>query len=197
MAAYKPVGRKTNEELRPREHLYEHEIDKLIEAARGRRHYIRDQALILTAYRHALRPAEACGLTWKQICFETNRIMVKRAKNGVGGEQCIEDREIRYLKRLLKEKEKKKCASPYVFVSAKGGPLSVCGFNDLIEILGKKAGIEFKVHPHMLRHSWGYKAVNNNVSLRRMQVYLGHKCITNTTRYLAVEAMDFSEMFNS
>src|SRR5690349_14610815 len=46
--------RRPNAELRPREHLTEREVEKLIEAARGNRHGHRDASMILLTFRHGL-----------------------------------------------------------------------------------------------------------------------------------------------
>ena len=37
-----------------------------------------------------------------------------------------------------------------------------------------------KIHPHMLRHSCGYKLANDGVDTRTIQSYLGHKSIQHT-----------------
>ena len=50
--------RQPNAELRTREHLTEHEVEKLIEAAKSNRHGHRDATMILIAYRHGLRASE-------------------------------------------------------------------------------------------------------------------------------------------
>ena len=54
-----PPRRRPNAELRPREHLTEREVEKLIEAAKGNRHGGRDSAMILICFRHGLRASEA------------------------------------------------------------------------------------------------------------------------------------------
>jgi site-specific recombinase XerD len=53
-------------------------------------------------------------------------------------------------------------------------------------IVGKAAGLDFAVHPHMLRHACGYKLANDGVDTRSLQAYLGHSNIQNTTRYTAL-----------
>ena len=50
--------RRPNAELRPREHLTEREVEKLIEAAKGNRWGQRDASMILFAFRHGLRASE-------------------------------------------------------------------------------------------------------------------------------------------
>ena len=58
-------GRRPNAELRPREHLTEREVQKLIGAARGNRWGPRDSTMLLIAFRHGLRVSELCGLQWE------------------------------------------------------------------------------------------------------------------------------------
>jgi type 1 fimbriae regulatory protein FimB/type 1 fimbriae regulatory protein FimE len=48
---------------------------------------------------------------------------------------------------------------------------------------GREAGIEFPIHPHMLRHATGYKLANDGHDTRAIQRYLGHRNIQHTTRY--------------
>ncbi len=51
-----PPRRRTNAQLRPREHLTEAEVESLIKAAGAAgRHRERDRTLILVAYTHGLR----------------------------------------------------------------------------------------------------------------------------------------------
>jgi len=54
--------RRPNSELRPREHLTEREVEKLIQAAKGNRWGQRDSTMLLVAFRHGLRASELCGL---------------------------------------------------------------------------------------------------------------------------------------
>jgi integrase len=71
--------RRPNAELRTREHLTPGEVAALIEAAKANRHGHRD-AMILVAFRHGLRAAEACDLRWDQVDF--NGAVLHVRKNG-------------------------------------------------------------------------------------------------------------------
>ena len=57
-------SRRPNADIRPREHLTEREVEKLIAAARGNRWGQRDATMILIAFRHGLRASELCELQW-------------------------------------------------------------------------------------------------------------------------------------
>ena len=52
----------------PREYLTPKEVERLIAAARKRerRYGLRDATMILVTYRHGLRNAELCALTWQE-----------------------------------------------------------------------------------------------------------------------------------
>ena len=77
--------RRPNSELRPREHLTEREVEKLIEAAKGNRHGARDSTMVLIGFRHALRASELCELQWSDVEFESATLHIRRAKGGTTG----------------------------------------------------------------------------------------------------------------
>ena len=73
--------------------------------------------------------------------------------------------------------------SRYVFVTERGGPATTAGFLKTIARTGEAAKLPFPVHPHMLRHSTGYKLANDGHDTRALQHYMGHKNIMHTVRY--------------
>src|SRR6516162_9620073 len=83
MAVNRTLRRLPNADYRPREYLTEHEVERLIDAARKRgRNGQRDAAAILLAYRHGLRASELVSLRWSQIDLRNGRLHVNRAKGG-------------------------------------------------------------------------------------------------------------------
>ncbi|MGB8176197.1 MAG: tyrosine-type recombinase/integrase, partial [Pseudolabrys sp.] len=74
--------RRPNSELRPREHLTEREVEKLIHAAKGNRWGQRDSTMLLLAFRHGLRASELCGLQWSDVEFASGTLHLRRAKGG-------------------------------------------------------------------------------------------------------------------
>ena len=51
------------------------------------------------------------------------------------------------------------------------------------------------IHPHMLRHSCGYKLANDGVDTRTIQSYLGHKSIQHTVRYTELSPDRFRDFW--
>ena len=57
-------------------------------------------------------------------------------------------------------------ATPYVFTSLRGGPMTRRTVHHVVAEGAKAAGIEFPVHPHMLRHATGYYLANSGQDTR-------------------------------
>ena len=70
-----------------------------------------------------------------------------------------------------------------MFVSERGSPMTVSNFQKLISRAAEAAGLEIKVHPHMLRHACGFALANAGRDTRSLQSYLGHKNINHTVIY--------------
>jgi type 1 fimbriae regulatory protein FimB/type 1 fimbriae regulatory protein FimE len=51
------------------------------------------------------------------------------------------------------------------------------GARKIVARAGRVAGIEFPVHPHILRHAAGYKLANDGQDTRAIQQYLEHRNI--------------------
>ena len=63
----------------------------------------------------------------------------------------------------------------------------------IVRRAGREAGIEFSIHPHMLRHATGYKLANDGQDTRAIQHYLGHRNIQHTTRYTDLASDRFKD----
>jgi len=178
-----------NSAYRVREYLTEKEVDRLIEAARNRgRNGARDAAAILLAYRHGLRASELCALRWSQIDLRNGRLHVNRAKGGIESVHPLHGPELRALRPL-------QGSSPYVFVTGSGTPVTPAWFLRMIQRTGKAAKLSFPVHPHMLRHSTGYKLANDGQDTRSLAHYLGHRNLQSTARYTALAPDRFTRFW--
>ncbi len=154
--ANRTLRRLPNAAYRSREYLTEKEVERLIEAARKRgRNEPRDAAAILLAYRHGLRAQELCSLRWAQIDLRHGRLHANRAKGGIEALRPLQGK------------------SPYVFVTEAGTPVTTAWFLRMVQRTGKAAKPPFPVHPHMLRHSTGYKPAIDGHDTRSLAHYLG------------------------
>jgi integrase len=188
----RPPIKLTNKERRSREFLTPNEIEKLIQAAKKLgRHRHRDSSMILIAYRHGLRVSELISMRWQQIDLDSGLIQINRLKNGIDSIHPICGPELRALRKI-----KRKCPNAkYVFVSERGSPLTTSAFRKIIARAGINTDIDIPIHPHMLRHSTGFKLANDSRDTRTIQQYLGHKNIRHTTRYTEISADKFTGLW--
>jgi site-specific recombinase XerD len=188
-------GRKPNPAYRTREHLTEAEIVKLLNALKKSRHGHRDWLIGLMIYRHGLRVSEACDLRWDDIDLGKRTIIVRRLKGSTDSSHYLERDELTGLKRLKREQDADGTLSSYVFGNERAQPFGRMGIARMIERAGEAAGLAFRVHVHMLRHSTGYALANRGMDTRRLQHFLGHASITNTVRYTAMSPEPFKDIW--
>jgi type 1 fimbriae regulatory protein FimB/type 1 fimbriae regulatory protein FimE len=185
-------GRRPNADYRTREHLTETEIEKLIDAVKENRWAHRDSTMILVGYRHGLRVSELVDLQWSQVDFAHALLHIRRVKQGTPATHPILGDEMRNLRKLQREQDPK---SPFMFTSERGSPFTTAGFARIIERAGETAGLDFKVHPHMLRHACGFALANKGHDTRALQAYLGHKNIQHTVRYTELSPTRFKDFW--
>ncbi len=177
---FQPPRKLPNKERRNREYLTPQEVKRLIHAAKKLGRYgHRDATMILMTFRHGLRACELLALKWNQIDLKQGIIHVHRRKNGISTTHPLYGPEIRALRKLSREKKK----TSYVFVTERKGPMTDSTFRKIVLRAGEAANLGMPIHPHMLRHSTGFKLANDGRDTRAIQHYLGHKNIQHTVIY--------------
>jgi type 1 fimbriae regulatory protein FimB/type 1 fimbriae regulatory protein FimE len=147
--------------------------------------------MIMLAYRHGLRVSELVYLRWQQVNLESGLLQVNRLKNGLDSVHPLFGTEIRALRKLQKDYPD----TQYVFVSERKAPMIPSNFAKILSRAGVKAELDMPIHPHMLRHSTGFKLANDSRDTRSIQQYLGHKNIRHTTRYTDISPAKFNNFW--
>lgn len=168
------------------------EVKSLCQAAKQTRNPIRNELIILMLYRHGLRVSELCHLKLEQVHLEQSTILIKRFKNGIDGMHPIAGDELRLLRRYLRERQS---TLPWLFISERGNLLIRNTVNSLLKQCSRQANLP-PTNPHMLRHGCGFHMINNGYDIRAVQLYLGHKSITNTAIYTKLDEKKFVGMWD-
>lgn len=188
-----PPRRRKNSELRTREYLSDKEIETLRKAARAHQHHgLRNDAIILLMFTHALRVSELTALRWEQVDLSKGILHVKRIKNGTHSTHPLRGQELRILRQVARDYPN----TNYVFISERKAPLSTRSIRHLISDAGKLAGLPFPIHPHMLRHSTGFYLANKGHDTRAIQGYMGHANIKNTVIYTELAPNRFNKFWS-
>ena len=184
--------RPANGELRAREYLTPAEVEKFMKEARQGRNGHRDATLILIAFRHGLRASEICDLEWSQVEFGRSAALhVRRVKNGKPSVHPLRGEEIRALRELRRQFPD----SAFVFATERGGPFTPDAVNRHIKRIAERAGFDFPVHAHMLRHACGFALANAGHDTRAIQDWLGHRSIQHTVRYTELSPTRFRDFW--
>jgi type 1 fimbriae regulatory protein FimB len=180
---------------RPKNFLTEAEMENFFKAARKGRHPVRNFAMLLLAYRHGLRVSELINMRTADVDLNTGHLFVRRLKGSLSTSHPLEGDEIRALRAWIRQRTNAPCCnSPLVFLSERG-PMTRQAFNHICAEVGRRAKLDIKVHPHMLRHSCGYALANKGRDTRLIQDYLGHRNITHTQIYTRTAAVRFEGLW--
>jgi len=131
------------------------------------------------------------SLRWDQVGFQQGLLHVARRKHGIPSVHPLRGPELRALRKL----QRNYSYTTYLFISERKAPLTPDSVRKIVGRAGREAGIEFQVHPHMLRHATGYKLANDGHDTRAIQHYLGHRNIQHTTRYTELAPDRFKEFW--
>jgi type 1 fimbriae regulatory protein FimB/type 1 fimbriae regulatory protein FimE len=187
-----PPKKPKNQDRRAREYLTADELELITKAARKNgRHGSRDAAMILIAYRHGLRVGELVSLRWGQVDLKNGLLQVQRLKNGINSTHPLFGPELRALRKIQNNYPD----TQYVFISERKAPMTTSTFRKILARAGLSANLDFPIHPHMLRHSTGFKLANDSQDTRTIQQYLGHKNISHTVRYTEILSTKFANFW--
>lgn len=145
----------------------------------------RDKTMVLVMYSAGLRVSELINLEKRSINFEEKLITLK----GKGNKERFVPLNyiaLEYLNNYLSQNTNNKVfsKSKYLFINKKDGkPLTRQYFFVELNKYAKRAGIDKKISPHTLRHSFATHLLENGADLRVVQELLGHSKIETTQIY--------------
>lgn len=140
---------------------------------------VKHRVLFLCLYQAGLRKSEACSLELNDVCYDPDYIRV----TGKGGKVrlvAMSDLLASNLKAYLKEHK-----GGHLFPSRVRGGI-IQDIRSPLKTAMKKAGIERRITPHCLRHSFATHMLEAGADLRTIQEALGHEDLNTTQIYTKV-----------
>ncbi len=162
---------------------------------------LRDRAILEVLFSTGLRVSELASLNREQINIEAGEFGVI-GKGGKGRVVFLSKHAKEWLQKYLRGRTD---AYQPLFIrysgpKIKGGlsneslRLSVRSIERMIDKYRKRAGILFRIGPHVLRHSYATDLLSHGADLRSVQEMLGHKNIATTQIYTHVTNVRLKEI---
>lgn len=169
---------------------------------------IRNRALLTLLYRSGLRVSEVLSLRPADVDLGAHSIRLLETKAGKaqtrGYHPSADDALARWLdtrRALGVGNHGRKLFCVVSAGSGFGGPMSADYVRGMLRRTREKAGIDKRVHPHGLRHTFAVELERSGTPVTTISMLLGHSSVAITARYLAhltngeaVEALQLVEL---
>lgn len=185
------------------EFLTEHEIEQVLnnikmETPAG----YRNRTILELLYATGMRISELSSLNFENLNLDENEIKVfgKGAKERIvlvsSRAKNFMDNYIKTVRSLIFKEADPSPKSP-VFINKTGYRLQPQSVRLAIKEVVEKIELPKHVTPHVFRHSFATKLLENGADLRVVQELLGHSSISNTQIYTHVSTERLKQTYNS
>lgn len=157
------------------------EVGQLIDAAKNLFH----RAMLMTLYAAGLRRSELCQLKVANIDSKRMMLRVERGKGGVDRDVPLSEELLQTLREYWRWMRPKTYLFPGTVNNWRADkPITSKVIWEAVREAAQKAGIQKRVTPHTLRHTYATHLLEAGADLRTIQLLLGHADLSHTTVYL-------------
>ena len=157
---------------------------------------LRDRTMLELMYASGLRVSELVSLELQDVNLNQGVVRV----TGKGGKERLVPlggEALAWLQRYLREARPDLARGsdcPRMFVTARRSGMTRQAFWHAIRKYALAAGIDQRVSPHMLRHSFATHLLNHGADLRVVQLLLGHSDLSTTQIYTHIAREGLKQM---
>jgi integrase/recombinase XerD len=161
----------------------------------------RDRAILETLYGAGVRISELVGLDVDDVDLDEGAVLVRAGKGskarrvplGRAARRAAGDYLVQSRPELARRAPKG--AGAALFLNARGGRLSRQGCWKILKGYAREAGLEDRVSPHTLRHSFATHMLDAGADIRVVQELLGHASLSTTQVYTLVSDSQLREVY--
>lgn len=155
----------------------------------------RDKAMLELLYATGVRVTELVNLNIDDVNLNLGFVKLNGTKErvvpiGRMAQKAVNVYINEYRQEFLKDKE-----SNVLFLNFHGQKMTRQGFWKIIKSYAKEAGIEKKITPYTLRHSFAAHLIENGADLKSLQQMLGHADISTTQIYAEMVKTRISDVY--
>jgi integrase/recombinase XerC len=175
-------------------------LERAVKNGREEGHWmsLRDAAIVALMARAGLRVGEVCGLDLDDVEIKTRSGSVTIRKGKGRKQRTVPlNKQVRSAYADYLEKRPRPAAgeehAAAVFLSKSGKRVTPLAVQRLVQNGAQRAGIDERVHPHMLRHTFATRYLEAGGTLAELRDLLGHRNIATTDRYVHSNAAKVRE----
>lgn len=166
----------------------------------------RNKAILELLWATGMRVSELSGLNFEDLEMDSNEIRVfgKGSKERI---VLISSRAKRYLEQYINTARPLICGvngkapettgSSPVFINNTGYRLQTRTIRNVINEVVERTQLPKHVTPHVFRHSFATRLIENGADLRVVQELLGHTSISNTQIYTHISTQHLKDVYNA
>lgn len=156
----------------------------------------RDRAMLELFYASGLRVSELAGLNWDQLDFSQGMVRVigkgrRERVVPVGRHALAALTRWRNIHASLGDGRETR-----IFTSLGGKPLTVRAIQKRVAYWSQRQGLDQRVHPHQLRHSFASHILESSGDLRAVQELLGHANLSTTQIYTHLDFQHLAKVYD-
>lgn len=156
----------------------------------------RDRAMLELFYASGLRVSELAGLTWDRLDLTEGMVRVlgkgrRERLVPVGRHALAALKSWRSVHHNVAGIEQAR-----IFTSLKGKPLGVRAIQKRVAYWSERQGLDQRVHPHQLRHSFASHILESSGDLRAVQELLGHANLSTTQIYTHLDFQHLARVYD-
>lgn len=161
---------------------------------------LRDKAMIELCYSSGLRVSELLHVKLSDLHLDLGfvKILGKGAKERIVPMSKLSTHTIAtYIKEARPNLQNTLKSKNFLFLSKNGERLDRNTFSNILKKHAKEVGIQKRVYPHILRHSFASHLLERGLDLRYIQELLGHEDISTTEIYTHISNQSLKNIYMS
>ena len=161
-------------------------------------HYLglRDRAMLELLYSSGLKVNELLGLDIEDLFLDLEFLKIRSKRERM---VPITKKAVQVLRKYLIETREQRLLNPNdpcLFPGRNGTRLTRVGFWAMIKKHAKRSGINSRINPRILRHSFAVHLLQNGIDLSDIKELFGYVSLDATLQYAHINRPDFVEVYH-
>ena len=171
------------------------EMAQLLNGTDGDPLALRDHAMFELMYSSGLRLSELVALDLGSLDLDSGEVRV-RGKGSKDRIVPVGQQALAAVRAWLPQRKGLAKDTPALFVGARGERISTGVVGQRLKRLAVLHGVNQRVHPHALRHSFASHVLQSSGDLRAVQEMLGHASLSTTQVYTHLDFQHLAKVYD-